>query len=198
MDKITAFIPLVDKMPPEYKKEAQAFIKKGIELGYWEKREFGAEAPKPAKSKKKGKAVAPTPLMAYMGKTLYNRRESTQWSFKEAEAFDYLMDCYGDERGLKTDIKLVAKYYEQLQRGDAENNIARRDLLTCLNNWTGEVDRANNYKFPATQKVAMKMDEAPAGWETYWVRYTGKQPNKGWYELSEGIRAEILEGMRDA
>ena len=34
---VNTFIPLVDKMSPEYKKNAQDFIKEGLRLGYWKK-----------------------------------------------------------------------------------------------------------------------------------------------------------------
>lgn len=187
-----------DKMDADKRNKVRDWLFRMEKEGLVERKEFVAvnnpKAEKPKKAKK-GDPIKPTPLMQYMGKTLYNRRESTMWSYKESEAFKYLEDSYGDERAFKTDIKIVLRYYEHLKKGDPENDISRRDLLTCLNNWQGEVDRANNFKFPTAKQVAFKQDEPPPGWQAFWEKFTGKKPDKDWFDISDGVRAEILAEM---
>jgi hypothetical protein len=69
---------------------------------------------------------------------LFNRRASTKWSEKEKRAFQKLIPL--DEN----DIAMVERYYVA-ERKKGPQGIYRRDLLTLLNNWPGEVDRARAY-----------------------------------------------------
>lgn len=70
---------------------------------------------------------------------LFGRRLTTHWSDKEVRAFRCLvkMGAFIDQ----SDIDLMERYYAA-QRVKGDKGIHRRDLLTLLNNWTGELDRA--------------------------------------------------------
>jgi len=65
---------------------------------------------------------------------LFNRRVTTPWSEKELKAFAALSDLQ------EADIELIEVYYQA--KIEQKNDFRRRDLLTLLNNWNGEVDRA--------------------------------------------------------
>ncbi len=64
---------------------------------------------------------------------LFRRREATAWSEKEETAYRRILLA-------EDDLSLVERYYSA--RFPAEKDYRRRDLLTLLNNWTGEVDRS--------------------------------------------------------
>jgi len=66
---------------------------------------------------------------------LYGRRLTTKWSDKEIRAFKAIGPINAD------DLDLVCAYTES-EKAKGENGRQRRDLLTFLNNFTGEVDRA--------------------------------------------------------
>lgn len=76
---------------------------------------------------------------------LFSRRLTTKWSAKEIRAFKAIgpMD--------PEDLELVCRYTEaERAKGDAGKH--RRDLLTFLNNFTGEIDRARE-KSTTTQST---------------------------------------------
>lgn len=78
-----------------------------------------------------------TPLMIRLGK-FFNRRETTRLSEKELKALKSLMPLDAE------DVDLMERYY--LARIPSDHIPARRtDLLTVLNNWNGELDRATVY-----------------------------------------------------
>lgn len=66
----------------------------------------------------------------------FRRRESTPWSERERKAW----------RGIVTtdsDLDLLEGYYTA--EIPSRSDYRRRDLLTLLNNWTGEIDRARRF-----------------------------------------------------
>lgn len=65
---------------------------------------------------------------------LFKRRVTTPWSEKELRALAALRGVQED------DVVAVEAYYSE--RIPPEKDFRRRDLLTLLNNWPGEVDRA--------------------------------------------------------
>lgn len=69
--------------------------------------------------------------------SLFNRRESTQWSEKELRAYRKLSID-------PEDLELLSRYYLATDIPE-DKNIRRRDIVTLLNNWPGEVDRARDY-----------------------------------------------------
>lgn len=66
---------------------------------------------------------------------LFHRRPSTKWSAKEIKAYKAI------PREALADLDLVCQYTEA-ERLKGEQGRHRRDLLTFLNNFTGELDRA--------------------------------------------------------
>jgi hypothetical protein len=82
-----------------------------------------------------------TPLMVELG-GLFNRRESTMWTVYEAAALHAL--CPMDP----AEYRSVRTYYRATI--DKREDIRRRDLITLLNNWPGEVDRATRRANVAT------------------------------------------------
>lgn len=73
----------------------------------------------------------------------FNRRASTKWSDKELRAWSKL------DRSNET-LDLLQGYYG----ADiiAQDDWRRKDLLTLLNNWTGEMDRARRFVSANTPK----------------------------------------------
>lgn len=70
---------------------------------------------------------------------LYRRKSSTPWSPKEIKAVKSLLPFDTEE------LDLVCEY-TQSQMEQGEGGVHRRDLLTFLNNYRGEVDRARVWK----------------------------------------------------
>jgi hypothetical protein len=70
---------------------------------------------------------------------IFRRKESTQWSGKELKK---LREIARRVEAL-AELKAIKGYYERLSSGPPDKDYRRRDVLTFLNNWTGELDRAN-------------------------------------------------------
>jgi hypothetical protein len=70
---------------------------------------------------------------------IFNRRASTVWTPKELKAFGAVVPV--DDN----DLAMVERYYRAERAKPDEKNYSRRDLITLLNNWPGEVDRARVY-----------------------------------------------------
>lgn len=84
----------------------------------------------------------PTTPLARRIAALARRRPTTLWSDKEYDQFRrlYKAGCFNDLNA----IALVERFYEaQWKRG--KDGTHRRDLLTILNNWQGENDKANDW-----------------------------------------------------
>jgi len=103
------------------------------------------------------------PLWKKRLQSIFNRRDSTVWSAKEMKAFDAA--CPIDE----ADLAAVEAYYRAERH--KEKNICRRDLLTLLNNWPGETDRARAWKkrrdFRRNPGAALLPPKGPATPEDY-------------------------------
>ncbi len=89
----------------------------------------------------------PTSIPAIRIAHLFKRRLTTPWSEKEVRAFKKLHPLDLDE------LTLVEGYYEA-ERAKGDDGIHRRDMLTFLNNFPGEVDRARQAQNsrPATRE----------------------------------------------
>lgn len=88
------------------------------------------------------KAVPTTELALRIGR-LFHRRPTTEWAEKEIRQYRVLVraKCFVELE----DLTLVEQYYAfERKRGD--NGKHRRDLYTFLNNFQGEVDRANLWR----------------------------------------------------
>ena len=101
--------------------------------------EAEAEADKITLSRKGGRgkpALCPTTEVSKRIAKLYRRRLTTPWSEKEVKAYKKLGIIEPDE------LTEVETYYaRERKKGDQEGR-HRRDLITFLNNFRGEVDRA--------------------------------------------------------
>jgi hypothetical protein len=75
-------------------------------------------------------------LMGRIGK-FFNQRETTLWSVADA---GILSKINPEEQ----DVALMEEYY--LSPSIGEHDIRRKDLPTLLNNWNGELNRANIWK----------------------------------------------------
>jgi len=69
---------------------------------------------------------------------LFRRRESTKPNQKERKALKAITPIPDD------DLTLIEAYYNASHPPDADYR--RRDLQTLINNWPGELDRANRFK----------------------------------------------------
>lgn len=75
--------------------------------------------------------------------TLMHRRLTTHWSDKEVRQFRILLKqgCFTNS----DDLKLLEQYYFA-ERRKGDNGCHRRDLYTFVNNFAGELDRANLWR----------------------------------------------------
>jgi len=65
----------------------------------------------------------------------FNRRPTTKWSEKEERALRKVCDIFEEE-----DLDLLNWYYVK-----SGCDYLRKDIITLLNNWRGECDRARGY-----------------------------------------------------
>lgn len=85
----------------------------------------------------------PTTPLARRIAALVKRRPTTPWSDKEYRQYGKLFKagCFNH----LADLELLEQFYAfQHKRGD--QGIHRRDLLTLLNNWPGEIDKATDWR----------------------------------------------------
>lgn len=85
----------------------------------------------------------PTTPLARRIAALVKRRPTTPWSDKEERQYKKLFKagCFNS----LPDLELLEQFYAfQHKRGD--DGIHRRDLLTLLNKWPGELDKATLWR----------------------------------------------------
>jgi len=80
---------------------------------------------------------------------IFHRRSTTPWTDKEVRAFRKL--CPIDSEHLAA----VEAYYAGNWPPGHDKNILRHDLLTLLNNFTGEVDRAKQWLSTSLRRVGV-------------------------------------------
>jgi hypothetical protein len=123
---------------------APSVTKTGPEKRREEKSKEPPLSPKGEIDKKAGSI--PTNPQAIRIAELYRRRPTTPWSAKEIRAF----------RALGTidpsDLDAVCRYTES-ERSKGDEGCHRRDLLTFLNNFTGELDRARQKQSPVKEQI---------------------------------------------
>ena len=96
---------------------------------------------------------------------LFKRRLDTHWSEKEVKRYRQLIkdQVMNDEA-----LELIGRYYVYQRK--KENGIHRRDLYTFLNNFAGELDRAQAWDEEMRERLKRKVrrpldvqdDEQPA------------------------------------
>jgi len=108
------------------------------------------EKEKEQEEEKKTDAIPKSPEAVGVA-NLFSRRLTTAWAEREIKAF---RECV--KRGVLTvdTIARVADYYAA-ERAKGDKGIHRRDLATFLNNFDGELDRADAF-------AASKQSEKPA------------------------------------
>lgn len=94
--------------------------------------------PTPKGERKASESNVPTSEQAKRIAVMFGRRLTTAWSEKEIKQFKSLIPINQE------DLAMVEQYY--LSEASNPDNHLRRDLLTLLNNWNGEVDRAVRWK----------------------------------------------------
>lgn len=121
------------------------------EAGSGAKAEATPTLPAPASpSGKNGSSRLPTSREAVAIAELYSRRLTTEWSEKEIKAYKALHPIDPSE------LELVIAY-TQAQMAKGDKGIHRRDILTFLNNFRGEVDRARAKKGSGEKRENIKV-----------------------------------------
>jgi uncharacterized protein YdaU (DUF1376 family) len=97
--------------------------------------EDSSPSPTPKEDTKKEKALSPD-LEAFRLRVgaMIRRRPSTHWSSKEIKALKEVFDFKTPEEDM---IALEARY-------QSDDKYLRRELMTLLNNWNGEIDKSRS------------------------------------------------------
>ena len=116
-------------MPTHYQEDAEAYAKSVPEVC------SPSPSPSPTEDTKKEKALNPE-LEAFRLRVgaLIKRRPTTQWSSKEIKALKEIFDFNTPEEDL---VALEARY-------QSDDKYLRRELMTLLNNWNGEIDKSRS------------------------------------------------------
>ncbi len=95
--------------------------------------------------------MIPTTEIAKRIATLFRRRMDTHWSEKEVKRYRQLIkdQVMSDEA-----LELIGRYYVYQRK--KENGIHRRDLYTFLNNFAGELDRAQAWDEEMRERLKRK------------------------------------------
>jgi len=75
---------------------------------------------------------------------LFHRKENTKWTDKENQQLTVI----SKRPGVESEFKEIRTLYESGYK------YRRHDIITFLNNWSGELDRARNYKGEESNKPA--------------------------------------------
>ncbi len=113
---------------------------------------------------------------------LFKRRLDTHWSEKEVKRYRQLVkdQVMSDEA-----LELIGRYYVYQRK--QENGIHRRDLYTFLNNFAGELDRAQAWDEEMRERLKRK-DRRPLDFED-----NGQKPvdDSEFQRLSDLAKAEL-------
>jgi len=69
----------------------------------------------------------------------YKRRASTKWTPKETRSLKAVLDLHTTD----DEFKVLDRYYSA--NIPISSDYRRRDVVTLLNNWSGEIDRARKW-----------------------------------------------------
>jgi len=182
------YILHADKVPPSDQDEMAKLLRKAI--SHATKQGWVEQAKEPVKKKAKSEKSKEklTGTMVRLG-AIFNRRATTKWDTKEVKAYNAIGDI------TEEDLALLERYYKVMRAKNDDDNHSRRDLFTLLNNFSGELDRARNYKFSYDKPTAIEVMNEPEGWKEFWERFTGNKPQYEWHELEEDTKKEVIEGM---
>lgn len=125
----------------------------------------------------KQSASLPTTPQSMRIATIFHRKLTTPWTDKERKAYRAI-GTVPDE-----DLAALESYYAANWPPNRDVNILRHDLLTFLNNFSGEVDRAHAVKDEPTKKRVSA--NGYHGTETASARHSRKEA--GQYGLEPGL-----------
>ncbi len=100
----------------------------------------------------KERPMIPTTYTAKRISTLFRRRLDTSWSEKEVKQYRRLAK---DNLMTPENLELLERYYVYQRK--KENGIHRRDLYTFLNNFAGELDRAQAWDEEQRERLKRKV-----------------------------------------
>jgi hypothetical protein len=80
----------------------------------------------------------------------FNRRKTTRWTSKEMRALKDVVALQTDT----ADLASLEQYY--MAKMAADQDYRRRDVVTLLNNWNGEIDRARAFCSTTKKPVAQQ------------------------------------------
>lgn len=150
------------------------------------------KAPHARQARKAGAGVLPAAPATPEGlalHALFRRRPDTQWSAPEIRAFK-------DARPTMQEIQLVAAY-TNAERAAGKEGRHRRDLGTLLNNWHGEVDRAQLWAESAARGPARLAPadsiEAFAAWAKQHHPERTLDISGGWDPIPTALKREFRE-----
>jgi hypothetical protein len=121
---------------------------------------------------------------------LIGRRVTTIWTAKELEAVRTLRvkDMAGEE--WEADVWALWRYYRE-QKDGAENDYRRRDVVTLLNNWPGDVAKCRQRM--AAQDTAMGQKEEREHWaRAEWDDLAAKADARLQIELEGGAPEKLV------
>jgi hypothetical protein len=121
--------------------------------------------------------------MEYLG-SWFGRRPDTLWNVAEAKAL--------------RDLSPPREEVEEMARYRAlPNEYHRRNVLTLLNNWTSELDRARAMLGPTTP--TKPEEQGPEGWQEAFREIIPSGPIPiSWGHIDSGLRTEIEEQISKA
>ncbi len=113
---------------------------------------------------------------------LFKRRLDTHWSEKEVKRYRQLIK---DQVMSDSALELISRYYVYQRK--KENGIHRRDLYTFLNNFAGELDRAQAWDEEMRERLKRK-ERRPLDFED-----NGQKPvdDSEFQRLSDLAKAEL-------
>ena len=122
------------------------------------------------------------PTLARLGK-LFGRKETTLPTIAEALRLKSI-DPPANE------VEQIVDYYE-----NSQSEILRKDLVTLLNNWSGELDRGAEYvKQKRPSKPAEQQSTEPQWpWKDYLRTEYNRTDIQSWEQLSPVMRNEIRQ-----
>ncbi len=130
----------------------------------------------PAVTAKPAKKRLPESSEAKALHSLFGRKLNTEWTEKEVKAF---IAAKKTQQMTLENISLITAYYAG-ERAKGEKGVHRRDLVALLNNWPGELDRAQPRS--AMKHIGQNELVEPPGFRE-WLK--AKQPDCrfGWDSL---------------
>ena len=121
--------------------------------------------------------------MVYIG-GWFGRNEKTLWNVAEARALRDLSPP-------REEVEEMARYRS------VSSEYHRRDVLTLLNNWTTELDRARSVNGPPTSKP--HEEQGPEGWQQAFREVIPNGPIPiSWGHVDPELRNEIQQQLDQA